>query len=234
MNYKLIATQFGESIKYETTINEVNRIFMALTDEVYKEYPNESITSARSFMVYNWVNTIADSNLEEKEKISIIKQAIEALVSKERVKLKLLSLLPRKQSAIKIRGYHYVNPERIKELKNIKSKKFDLTKLIKLCEELNFAFGNKSYLSVAMIVRAILDHVPPIFGCKKFSGVANNYKGSKSFKESMTHLDGSSRKIADAFLHVQIRQKETLPNSTQVDFSNDADVLFSEIVRLLR
>ena len=49
----------------------------------------------------------------------------------------------------------------------------------------------------------------------------------------MIHLDTSSRKIANAHLHTQIRKKEILPNQTQVDFSNDIDVLLSEIVRIL-
>jgi hypothetical protein len=84
------------------------------------------------------------------------------------------------------------------------------------------------------LTRALLDHVPPIFLCAKFSEVANNYAGSKSFKESMKHLENSSRKIADQYLHTQIRQKESLPNITQVSFSNDIDVLLSEICRILK
>jgi len=50
----------------------------------------------------------------------------------------------------------------------------------------------------------------------------------------MTHLDKSSRKIADAFLHTHIRNKEVLPNKTQVNFSRDLDVLLGEIVRILK
>jgi hypothetical protein len=76
-----------------------------------------------------------------------------------------------------------------------------------------------------------LDHVPPIFGCKSFAEVSNNYSGGKSFKESMKRLEDSSRKIADSYLHTQIRKSESLPNPTQVDFSNDLDVLLAEIAR---
>lgn len=85
-----------------------------------------------------------------------------------------------------------------------------------------------------MLVRSILDHVPPEFSCKSFSEVANNYAGSKSFKQSMAHLENSSRKIADAHLHTQIRKTESLPNKTQVNFTNDLDVLLAEIARILR
>jgi hypothetical protein len=46
-------------------------------------------------------------------------------------------------------------------------------------------------------------------------------------------LDKSSRKMADIYLHVQIRKKETLPNSTQVNYSSDLDLLLSEIIRII-
>jgi len=130
---------------------------------------------------------------------------------------------------------NYVNLSRIDELRSISSKLYDLTKLIQLCVELNKAFNNESYMAATMLLRSILDHIPPIFGCKNFTEVANNHSlGSKSFKESMMHLDLSSRKIADSYLHTQIRDKEILPNKTQVNFSNDLDFLLAEIIRLLK
>jgi hypothetical protein len=129
----------------------------------------------------------------------------------------------------------FVNATRLSELRATKSKTYDLTRLTELCDELNKTIANECYMAVAMLVRAILDHVPPIFACKYFAEVANNYNGgSKSFKQSMTNLESSSRKIADAHLHTQIRSKEILPNKTQVNFSNDLDVLLAEIVRLLK
>jgi hypothetical protein len=129
---------------------------------------------------------------------------------------------------------YYVDPERIAELKSINNPNFDLGKLIRTCEELNICFRNRCFLSVVMLVRSIIDHVPPAFGVKGFAEVANNYNGTNSFKQSMQNLSNSSRKIADAHLHTQIRNKESLPNQVQVDFSNDLDVLLGEIVRILR
>jgi len=128
----------------------------------------------------------------------------------------------------------FVDQARIIEIRAITTSQFDLTKLIVLCDELNKCYNNQSYFAVAMLTRAILDHIPPILECKSFSEVSNNYKGNKSFKEAMQHLENSSRKIADTFLHGQIRNKETLPNKTQVNFSSDLDLLLSEVVRLLK
>lgn len=128
----------------------------------------------------------------------------------------------------------YVHPDRIAQLKACKSPTFDLRKLVALCEELNAANKSHLVLAVGMLVRAVLDHVPPIFACKSFSEVANNYSGAKSFKEAMGHLETTSRKIADSFLHIQIRKSEALPTRTQVDFRNALDMLFQEIVRVLK
>jgi hypothetical protein len=130
-----------------------------------------------------------------------------------------------------------INDSRIDELKRIKHIDFDLTRLIKLCEEMNENYKNENYLSVGMIGRTILNHVPPIFGCNSFEEVANNYGGlqkNKSFKKLMQNLNNSLKNIADIYLHQAIRKSETLPNKTQIDFGKELDVLLEEIVRLLK
>lgn len=128
----------------------------------------------------------------------------------------------------------YVHPDRLSELQAIKHGSFDLTKLRRLLDELDLSFRIGCYFATAMLVRSILDHVPPIFGVKTFAAVANNYPGSKSFRDSMLNLENSSRKIADQHLHGQIRNSETLPTARQVDFSPDIDVLLAEIIRILK
>lgn len=128
----------------------------------------------------------------------------------------------------------FVDLSRLTELRKVESSQWDLTRLIKLCEELNIAYSYDSFMSVAMLVRAILDHVPPILGKQIFSDVANNYSGPNSFKKSMQNLQLSLRNIADAHLHLPIRQKEVLPTGQQVDFHKDLDVLLGEIVRTLK
>jgi hypothetical protein len=157
------------------------------------------------------------------------------------VRVKWLADLPHKvQNLTKPRSPNetalspYVNLGRINEIKSISNDKFDLRKLVRLCEELNICFAGDCYLSTMMLTRAILDHVPPIFGCSKFSEVANNYSGGTSFKQLMQRLEQSSRNISDQYLHSQIRKSETLPNITQINFSNELDVLLAEVTRILK
>ena len=128
----------------------------------------------------------------------------------------------------------FVDPQRINELASVKNDKFDLSRLVRLCEELNDNFSRKNYISVIVLTRAVLDHVSPIFSYKSFSEVANNFKCEKSIKASLQNLENSSRKIADSYLHIQVRNKEILPTSVQVNFSRELDVLLGEIVRILK
>ena len=139
--------------------------------------------------------------------------------------------LGRREVILDARSRAIVDPSRINDLKTLQSSSFDFSKLVRFCEELNIAFAAECYLACSMITRAILDHVPPLFGCKSFCELSNNVQGTKSFRESMHHLEGSSRKIADQHLHSQIRKSEILPSPKQVDFSQDLDVLLSEVVR---
>lgn len=128
----------------------------------------------------------------------------------------------------------YVSEERLRELSSISKTRFDLSRLIYICKELNLGYQSGQIYALPLLVRSILDHVPPIFGCKNFKEVANNYSGTKSFRESAAQLDESSRKIGDSFLHTQIRQSESLPSAVQVDFRHSLDVVLSEIIRILR
>jgi len=126
----------------------------------------------------------------------------------------------------------YVNVNRLEEIKKIKSEDYDLSKLTKICEEINFCYQNECYLAVIVLLRSLLNHVPPIFSFSTFDGVCGGY-GKKSFKDIVLKLNESSRKIADSYLHDPIRRKETLPNKTQVNFSQELDYLLSEIISLL-
>lgn len=131
----------------------------------------------------------------------------------------------------------FIDYSRLKELEQISNSKYDLTKLIQLSKEIEWSFVNGNYYATALLQRAFIDHIPPLFNCKNFGEVVNNYKSegnSKSFKKSMEHLDNSLRAIGDSSIHSQIRQKEVLPSEKQVDFSNDFDVLLAEIVRILK
>ena len=127
----------------------------------------------------------------------------------------------------------FISLDRISSLQEHSGKGFDLSKLVRLCEEINSCAASGSAYAVIMLTRAILDHIPPIFGHKTFAEVTNNYEGDKSFKNAMKNLQNGARNIADLHMHTRIRQFEAPPNMTQVNFSRELDLLLAESLRKL-
>lgn len=127
----------------------------------------------------------------------------------------------------------YFSPEKIQELKSIKSKEFDLSKLIKILEEINICYNNACYLSVSSLLRMLIDHIPPIFWLNSFQEIVNNYRFSKSDKKNMEHLFWAMKNISDWNLHSHISKKEILPKKQTIEFRADFDVLLKNIILLL-
>lgn len=178
-------------------------------------------------------------------RLNAIEVEIDNLYSAYDAKSELDALLPEIEAALErldddanlhiTDGSTIVADSRLVELRSLVSEDFDFRKLVRLCEEINSTYGWHSYYATAMLIRGLLDHVPPVFGFKTFSEVANNYAGGgKSFKETICHLENASRKVGDAHLHMPIRKSETLPTAQQVNCAQQLDVLLSEIVRISR
>ena len=131
----------------------------------------------------------------------------------------------------KIISNDYIKPKIIIELKNIKNKNFDLTKLVKFCEELNISFKRKNYLSCSLLIRAVMNHIPPIFGYNTFSQVVSN--SNKSIKEILSQLE-NSRPIADLNNHALIGKRESLPSKNQIEpYKPSFEILILEIIKKL-
>lgn len=131
----------------------------------------------------------------------------------------------------------YVFKERLEELNSISTSKYDLKKLIRLCNELNLAHKYDLRYAKAALVRAICDHIPPIFDFDTFAEVTANHHAegnSKSFKGGMKRLHEFFKHVADGVMHSHIRSKESLPTKDQLDYSRELDFLLQEVCRLLR
>lgn len=171
-------------------------------------------------------------NRIENEQIRIVNYFSDKLLLKLEEYPSLDQILE-KQKSITIIDQDYVDQNRIREIRSINCKDYDLSKLIQLCIELNISYKNGCLYSIPLLMRTVIDHIPPIFEKKYFNEVANNY-GTKSFKKSMLHLENSLRNIADSYLHTHIRGSESQPNIIQIDFKNDLDFLLGEIYRVLK
>lgn len=83
---------------------------------------------------------------------------------------------------------------------------YDVTKLLALIEELNANYEAEHTYGAHALLRAILDHIPPILGQPHFEAVVNNYPWPQTDKGYLRQLLNSKIQAHDA-LHRQISPK---------------------------
>lgn len=86
---------------------------------------------------------------------------------------------------------------------------WDCTKLLALVEELNESYRCGMTYAAHALLRAMLDHVPPLLGCKNFDAVVNNYPWSQTDRRYLKRL-AEFRSQADDVLHRQIGKTTAL------------------------
>jgi len=56
-NYRLLAIELGQLLKYSTTLREIDRYAGAIFSFQCQSFPNEAITSQRAQLIYDWIMT---------------------------------------------------------------------------------------------------------------------------------------------------------------------------------
>ena len=72
MNYLLIATEVGDLIKWDTSINEILRVANALFRFKIETFPNDAITSSRAQKVYNCILSLAKQRMNNEERNQLL------------------------------------------------------------------------------------------------------------------------------------------------------------------
>jgi hypothetical protein len=122
----------------------------------------------------------------------------------------------------------YVNQRIVDDIrtKNGKSQ-FNVVKLLKLIEELNENYELKNSYATHALLRAILDHIPPILGQPDFNGVVNNYSWGRTDKRYLKKLVDFKDQADDA-LHRQISAQADLLDFDDMPASVCVDRLLQE------
>lgn len=68
MNYRLIAIQIGDLLKYDSTVNDINRAAQSVFVFRYEKFPNESITSTRAQLIQDWILSLAKQEMNNTER----------------------------------------------------------------------------------------------------------------------------------------------------------------------
>jgi hypothetical protein len=92
---------------------------------------------------------------------------------------------------------------------------FDVSKLLTLIEELNDNYQSEHTYAAHALLRAILDHIPPILGQPNFTAVVNNYQWTRTDKGYLQQLLNCKTQADDA-LHRQISGKPCVLRSSDL------------------
>lgn len=117
----------------------------------------------------------------------------------------------------------------VSQLRSMNSATYDFTKLIRFCEEINNSYRRGNYLSCALLIRAVMNHIPPIFGKQNFDQVVAS--SNRSVKAVLSRLEDEARPIADLHTHMLIRTKQFIPTKHQVEPCKAGfEILIQEII----
>jgi hypothetical protein len=123
----------------------------------------------------------------------------------------------------------FLSTDVLLKLKALGRQRLDPTKLIRMCEELNDAYARANYVSAVLLLRAIINHVPPVFGATTFSDVVA--QSGRSVKAILARLNEDARPIADLHTHVVMRATEHLPTKNQIEpYKASFEVLIQEVL----
>jgi len=126
----------------------------------------------------------------------------------------------------------FVEPALIDRISSMNPLQFNVSKLASFAQELNENYQRGNYLSCALLIRAIINHVPPIFGQGTFSQVVAH--SSRSVKAILRNLEEGARDIGDLHSHEIVDKFSGPPTKNQVDpYKPNIDILFREIERNL-
>lgn len=92
-NYRLIAVQVGDALKYATSINEINRIAGAIFPFRYEKFPNEAITSSRAQLIHDWVLSLARQKMGDEERNQLLKSFCDQLCGDNDLRVSIYSIL---------------------------------------------------------------------------------------------------------------------------------------------
>lgn len=83
-NPKLAAIRVGDLLKYDTTVNEIDRIASGTFPFGRDDFPSEGITSARARRIYDWLMTLFKQKIPDEEKLQYLKTFFMVITPREK------------------------------------------------------------------------------------------------------------------------------------------------------
>ena len=84
MNYRMIAIQVGDLLKYDVAVNDIERAARSVFNFKRDGFPNDAITSVRAQYIHDWVLTLARQDMNHIKRNSLLRDFLELIASEER------------------------------------------------------------------------------------------------------------------------------------------------------
>lgn len=82
-NYRLVAIQVGDLVKWNSSVNEIGRSASAILRISKDSFPNQSITSVRAQLVHDWVLSLAQTEMSADERDRRLVQFCRAIITND-------------------------------------------------------------------------------------------------------------------------------------------------------
>lgn len=128
---------------------------------------------------------------------------------------------------------NFIDSSLIEKLRNTRTSNFDSQKLIRYFEEINFNYRAGNYLTCAILARAVLNYIPPIFGQSNFRNIVSNHAVNPYTRknDNLDTLEQGLRKIGDLHNHDMIKKTESIPTKNQIEpYKPQFEYLTNEII----
>ena len=219
---------YSHKSELDSFLQKIQRnLITILGDEHY--YSKNLVNEAKKHFAVQPSFSLKDFKQLEKENWDKGKNELHAALNS------LLSYIKNQEHLIT--NSSFIDSQIVESLRSISNPNFDVVKLVRYCEELNFNYITGNYLTCTILARAVLNHIPPIFGQTNFRNVVASFSVNPYTRknDNLETLEQGLRKIGDLHNHDMIKRTESLPTINQIEpYKPQFEYLIQQIVVELR
>lgn len=89
-NIRLLAIETGDVIKRDSSVKEIDRLAQSLFPCSRDHYPNDSITSERSKLIYDWFLSLGRHQMESSQRSMLLRTFLEKIAPNDELRDKLM------------------------------------------------------------------------------------------------------------------------------------------------
>lgn len=122
-----------------------------------------------------------------------------------------------------------VEPSLIEAFDSQQSAAIDCVFVARVCREINSCYSQGHNIAALLLMRTILNAVPPVFGHETFPQLVA--ASGKSLKGSYQYLEDGLRKVADFHAHSMVGRVRSYPTAAQVEpFKPQFELLLQQVL----